>query len=78
MNFCAVFGCSNRSNREKGKSCFRIPKILLHGDKEMRTLSIERGREWISMINQKDTDLTRSHHRVCSDHFVSGTTSHIL
>ena len=78
VNFCALFGCSNRCNREKDKSFFRIPKILLHGDEEMRALSIERRREWVSMINQKDTGLTASHHRVCSDHFVSGTISHNL
>ena len=60
VNFCAVFGCSNRCNREKDKSFFRIPKIVLHGDEEMRALSIERKREWVSMIYRKDTDLTAS------------------
>ena len=78
MNFCAVSGCSNRSNREKDKSCFSIPKNLLHGDEEMRALSVKRRREWFSMINRKDTDLTASHHRVRSDLFVSCTISHIL
>ena len=78
MNFCAVFGCSNRCNREKDNNFFRIPKILLHGDEEMRALSIQRRWEWFSMINRKDTDLSASHHRVCSDHFASGTIPHNL
>ncbi len=72
VNFCAVVGCSNRSNSEKNKSFYRIPKILQQGDEELCTLSGERRREWIAMINRKDTDLSASRHRVCSDHFMSG------
>ncbi len=72
VNFCAVVGYSNRSNSEKNMSFYRISKILQQGDEELRTLSGERRREWIAMINRKDTDLSVSRHCVCSDHFMSG------
>ena len=32
--FCAVFNCSNRADREKGKSIYRFPSIVKNNDKE--------------------------------------------
>ena len=29
VNFCAIVGCSNRSDREKDRSYFHLPKALL-------------------------------------------------
>ena len=28
VNFCAVIGCGNRWNRDKGKSFYRLPSII--------------------------------------------------
>eukprot|EP00795_Rhopilema_esculentum_P001849 gene1849-16342_t len=72
---CAVYGCSNRSNREKDKSFFRIPKVPVNCDDLTRNLSTERRHLWITRINRKDTELSGSHHQVCSDHFISGKPS---
>ena len=72
VNFCAVYGCSNRSNREKDKSFFRIPKVPVNCDDLTRNLSTERRHLWITRINRKNAELSGSHHRVCSDHFISG------
>ena len=42
LNFCAVFGCSNRSNREKDKGCYRIPAIVSRSNPKKQALSVER------------------------------------
>lgn len=30
MVICAIVGCSNRSNRDKGKGFFGLPKVIKH------------------------------------------------
>ena len=73
VNFCAVFGCSNRSNREKDKSYFRIPAIVTRSNAKKRALSIERRATWLSRIRREDLGADPSvFHRVCGDHFISG------
>ena len=34
VNVCAVYGCSNRSNREKDRSYFRLPAIITRPNDE--------------------------------------------
>ncbi|CAH3164799.1 unnamed protein product, partial [Pocillopora meandrina] len=41
VNFCAVYGCSNRSNREKDRSYFRLPAIITRPNDEKQALSKE-------------------------------------
>ncbi|XP_022791500.1 uncharacterized protein LOC111330813 [Stylophora pistillata] len=78
VNFCAVFGCSNRSNREKDKSYFRIPAIVTRSNAKKRALSIERRATWLSRIRREDLGADPSEfHRVCGDHFISGKPSSI-
>ncbi len=72
VNFCAIYGCSNRSNWEKDLSFFRIPKVIIHCDETTRNVSAERRQLLVLRINRKDSDLSESHHRVCSSHFLSG------
>ena len=36
VNFCAVFGCSNRSKRERDKDYFRLPAIVPRSNDEQR------------------------------------------
>nr|XP_047137892.1 uncharacterized protein LOC124814340 [Hydra vulgaris] len=50
--FCSVFGCSNRSNREKGKSFFRLPKVACNQGDDGKILSKERREKWINAINR--------------------------
>ena len=54
VNFCAVFGCSNRSNREKDKSYFCIPAIVTRSNAKKQALSIERRARWLSRIRRED------------------------
>lgn len=42
MNFCAVLGGSNRSNREKDKGYYRIPAIVSRSRLKKQALSVER------------------------------------
>nr|XP_047146385.1 uncharacterized protein LOC124819165 [Hydra vulgaris] len=72
VNFCAVFGCSNRSNREKGKSFFRLPKVVCNQGDDGKILSKERREKWINAINRVGNYPDVFHTRICSDHFISG------
>ena len=72
VNFCAIYRCSNR---EIDKSYYRSPEIPVKSDDSTRNLSVQRRLLWISRINRKDVDFSPSHHRVCSDHFISGGCS---
>ena len=71
-NFCAVYDCTNRSNREDDRSFHRIPKVGENEGEEGVKLSTERRQAWFNAINRKDMDIEKNHNRVCSDHFVSG------
>ena len=43
VNVCAVYGCSNRSNREKDRSYFRLPAIITRPNDERRKASPKYG-----------------------------------
>lgn len=77
VNFCAVFGCSNRSNRNKEKSLYQIPTIVTKEALQSEDLSARRRREWLAALRRKDvvSGSNLSHIRVCSDHFLSGRPS---
>ena len=72
VNYCAVFGCSNRSNREKGKSFFRLPKVVCNQGDDGKTLSKERREKWINALNRVFNYHDVLHTRICSDHFITG------
>ena len=59
VHFCAVPGCSNRSNREVEVSYFKLP---LNNKPLLKT--------WIHKIRWKNLPLN-ANTRICSDHFVS-------
>ena len=71
MVLCAVVGCSNRTEREKGKRFFRLPAIVTHQGDKTHELSNKRG-EWLARIKRDDLRPEMEYVRVCSDHFVSG------
>jgi len=74
VNFCAIVGCSNRIGRDKGKSFFRLPKVITHQGEETKKLSEERRNTWLARISRADLSTEKQKNtRVCSDHFVSGT-----
>ena len=74
VNFCALLGCSNRSNRVKDKGYYRIPAIVSRSKPKKQALSVERRATWLARIRREDpaADATEFF-RVCGDHFISGT-----
>ena len=73
VNFCAVLGCSNRSNREKDKGYYRIPAIVSRSKPRKQALIVERRATWLARISREDlaADATEFY-RVCGEHFISG------
>ena len=72
VNVCAIVGCSNRSDREKDRSYFCLPKVTQKQDEEGRILSKRRRERWVNAISRSDLNLSAHHTCVCSDHFISG------
>ena len=71
--FCAVYGCSNRSNREKDRRYFSIPAVIKHCDEKTKVMSRERRHKWLAAIKREDlTEDKIRNSSVCSDHFISG------
>ncbi|XP_022800416.1 uncharacterized protein LOC111338241 [Stylophora pistillata] len=72
VNFCAVCGCSNRSNRNKDKRFLGIPTVKSNVGDNLKLLQKQRQSEWVKRIKREDlTPDKYSNARVCSDHFVS-------
>ena len=79
MVLCAVFGCNNRSERDKDVSYYKIPSVITHThDERDRQLSTERRDYWIAAISREDLTVevlesdSKTDYRVCSRHFQSG------
>ena len=73
VNFCAVLGCSNRSNREKDKGYCRIPAIVSRSKPKKQALSVERRAIWLARLRREDLAAYATvFNRVCGDHFISG------
>jgi len=72
-NFCAIVGCSNRADRDKTKSFYRLPSIISHQGEKTYELSKERRAVWLARIKREDLQPENyPYTRVCSDHFVCG------
>ena len=78
VNFCAVVGCDNRSDREKEISFYRLPAVIFHqGDKTLE-LSQKRRDLWLTRIHREDLGPEKYPYTrtcICSLHFVSGNLS---
>ncbi|XP_052254004.1 uncharacterized protein LOC127860158 [Dreissena polymorpha] len=70
VNYCRVIGCHNRSDREKGRSFYRIPEVITNQCEKTHELSEERRRKWLASLNQDLTGKTVKNIRICSDHFI--------
>ena len=55
-NFCAVFGCGKRGDRDKGTSFYRLPAIITHQGEQTKELSKKRKCEWQAAIKRQDTN----------------------
>jgi len=73
MVICAVVGCSNRSDRDKGVSFFRIPKVIICRSQRELELTKKRRDGYLAAVSREDiTDRGIANIRVCSRHFISG------
>ena len=71
VNFCAIIGYGNRSDRDKEVSFYRLPAPITHQGKKTEELSEKRRALWISRIHRANF-MPSGHTRVCSRHFVGG------
>ena len=71
VNFCAVYGCSNRGDRDK-KSFFRLTAVIANQCEKNKELSERRRLKWLSNLRRDFKSTNLSNIRVCSDHFVKG------
>ncbi len=69
--FCVVYGCSNRSNREKGKGFYRVPKIVTHKGEKCKKLTEQRHKKWIFNVRLRSGGAESVNARVCSDQLAS-------
>ncbi|XP_061883466.1 uncharacterized protein LOC133634844 isoform X1 [Entelurus aequoreus] len=69
---CVVFGCSNRSNREKDKRFFRVPREVTKEGGRVQGFRKRRREKWLSNIALQSKGAESKNARVCSDHFVKG------
>ncbi|XP_034071134.1 uncharacterized protein LOC117545465 [Gymnodraco acuticeps] len=67
---CVVYGCSNRSGREKNKRFYRVPKVVVHKAEQFKKLTEEGRKKWLSNLHLRSGGAESSNARVCSDHFI--------
>ena len=73
VDICAIVGCSNRIGKDKGKSFFKLPKVITHQGEETKAFSEERRDILLARISWVDLSTEKQKNtRVCSDHFVPG------
>ena len=73
--FCCVFKCSNRSDRDRHLSLFKIPSVITHQGVLTEEISKKRRDQWIANIRRdavKNGDIKYPH--VCSCHFHEGSS----
>ncbi|XP_046857605.1 uncharacterized protein LOC124451005 [Xenia sp. Carnegie-2017] len=76
VNFCAIYGCSKRADRDKELSFYRIPAVKTNASKILQDLQKERRSLWLRRIRRADIDDSKcTYLRVCSLHFVTGKPS---
>uniref|UniRef100_A0A1X7VKY5 THAP-type domain-containing protein n=1 Tax=Amphimedon queenslandica TaxID=400682 RepID=A0A1X7VKY5_AMPQE len=71
VNFCAVVGCSKRSDRDNGVSFFRVPAEILHQGQRTCELSRKRRLLWLARIHRVDLKFAKFT-QICTKHFVTG------
>ena len=76
VNVCAVVGCANRSDREKGVRFFCLPSVITHQGEKTHDLSKKRRDLWLARIHREDLEPEKyPYTRICSRHFITGEPS---
>ena len=69
MVICAIFGCSNRSGRDKVRF-FHLPAVVKHQGEQMFSVTTKQRCAWLKAISRDDlTDDKLSNVFVCEMHF---------
>ncbi len=72
VNFCAVYGCGSRGDRDK-KSFFRIPAVIKNQGERTLQLSTSCREKWLAALHREDLKRDNcAYYRVCADHFSKG------
>ncbi|KAK0155423.1 hypothetical protein N1851_002225 [Merluccius polli] len=71
VNYWRVFGCTNRSDREKHLEYYRLPKVITNQGEQCQKLSEERRRLWLAKLNQDLHSKNLDNVRICSAFLVS-------
>ena len=76
MPMCLMFGCSRKTGGDKGIRLYRVTAVVTYQGPEVKELSTERRRLWVSAISRDDlTEKFLNSDRVCNQHFRSGTAA---
>ena len=70
MNFCAIVGCGNRSDQDKGVNFYRLPAEITHQGERTQELSKKRRDLLLESTGITSSQVITT--RVCSKHFVGG------
>lgn len=85
MVYCAIVGCSSRTQTKKRKmesnskdpGFFKVPKVRTTECEKTKLLSEKRRREWLARISRPGT-MDPDKYRVCSRHFLSGSPAKLF
>ncbi|KAK0134275.1 hypothetical protein N1851_030155 [Merluccius polli] len=66
VHYCRVFGCTNRSDREKHLEYYRLPKVITNQGEQCQKLSEKRRRLWLAKLNQDLHGKNLDNVRICS------------
>ena len=73
VNFCAIYGCLKRADRDKELRFYRIPAVKTNANKILQDLQKERFSLWLRIIRWADIDDSKcTYLQVCSLHFATG------
>ena len=59
VRFCCVYGCSNRSGRDKDVRFFNVPSVISHQGEKTIELSVRRRNLWLANINRDAVDVCK-------------------
>ena len=75
VKYCCVYKCGSRYSTSKEVSFYRFPKVNERFRDDKKELQKKRQIAWITAINRKTITVDKlAHLRVCSKHFMSGTS----
>ncbi|XP_014678815.1 PREDICTED: uncharacterized protein LOC106818641 [Priapulus caudatus] len=74
VNFCAIYRCGSRGDRDK-KSFYRLPAVITGQCEKTLELSQKRRAKWLANVSRSIKTSNLPYVRICSDHFITGKPS---